>query len=323
MIDADEDAHGGTGVGVKQRNEFGGAAIECLGVALERAEEGDLVGCGLAAGGEGKDALGRDGVFAEHVGGEIDAAAIGIFLDVAQDVGELEGDAGVDGKLVGAAVGVAEDADADEANDGGYEIAVVIKGGDAFVDLNGTGGAGGSGNLEGADTFGLGLEVEGGAGDELLEEIVGDGEAALRIVEGEEDWIGGGSGARGTPGGSPGSHGMAARVERKGLVVGEVVGFAHEGVDGAHGVGLVLREDAERVVEILGLALGDGATRGVGRNDLWGLHNGLGDAHADASGVGLDEREGLSDAVNLPRSAPPRRRSLADLVTTGRDLRVS
>ena len=51
----------------------------------------------------------------------------------------------------------------------------------------------------------------------------------------------------------------AAGVEREGFVVGEVVGFAHEGVDGAHGVGLVLREDAEGVVEVFGFALGDGA----------------------------------------------------------------
>jgi hypothetical protein len=84
------------------------------------------MGGGLAAGGEGEDAFGGDVVLAEHVGGEIDAAAVGVFLDVAKDVGELEGDAGVDGELVGAAVGVAEDADADEADDGCYEVAVVL-----------------------------------------------------------------------------------------------------------------------------------------------------------------------------------------------------
>ena len=165
VIDADEDAHGGAGVGVEQRDELVGAAVERLGVELESAEEGELVGAGLAAGGEGEDAFGGDGVLAEHVGGEIDAAAVGIFLDVAKDVGELEGDAGVDGELVGAAVGVAEDADADEADDRGYEIAVVIERGEVVVDLEGARRAGGAGDFDGVDAFGLGLEVEGGAGD--------------------------------------------------------------------------------------------------------------------------------------------------------------
>jgi hypothetical protein len=83
------------------------------------------VGAGWAAGGEREDAFGGDGILAEHVGGEVDAAAVGVFFDVAKDVGELESDAGVDGELVGAAVGVAEDADADEADDGCDEVAIV------------------------------------------------------------------------------------------------------------------------------------------------------------------------------------------------------
>ena len=113
VIDADEDAHGGTGVGVEKRDELAGAAIEGLGVEFERAEESELVGAWLAASSEGEDTLRGDGVFAEHVGGKVDAAAVGVFFDVAKDVGELEGDAGVDGKLIGSTVGVAEDANAD------------------------------------------------------------------------------------------------------------------------------------------------------------------------------------------------------------------
>jgi len=169
------------------------------------------------------------------------------------------------------------------------------------------------------DAFGLRLEIERGAGDELLEKVVGDGEAALRVVEREEDGVGSGSSARGAPVGGPGGHRLAARVEGEGLVVGEVVGFAHEGVDGAHGVGFMPREDAKGVVEVLGFALGDGAAGGVGRDEFWRLVYGLGDAHA---GVSLKEREGLSDAVSFPMSAPPSSRSLADLVTTGRERRV-
>ena len=165
MIDADQDAHGRTGVGVEERDELAGAAIKSLGVEFESAEKSELVGVGGGAGGEGEDAIGGDGVFAEHVGGEIDAVAIGIFLDVAKDISELEGNAGVDSKLIGATVGVAEDANADEADDGGYEVAVMIQCGDAVVDLEGARGAGGSGDFKGMDAFGLGLEVEGGAGD--------------------------------------------------------------------------------------------------------------------------------------------------------------
>ena len=37
MIDADEDAHGGAGVGVEQRDEFGGAAVKGLSVQFEGA----------------------------------------------------------------------------------------------------------------------------------------------------------------------------------------------------------------------------------------------------------------------------------------------
>jgi hypothetical protein len=47
VIDADEDAHGGAGVGVEERDEFGGAAIEGLGVEFERARGGRVRGCWL------------------------------------------------------------------------------------------------------------------------------------------------------------------------------------------------------------------------------------------------------------------------------------
>ncbi len=89
---------------------------------------------------------GGDSVLAEHVGGEVDATAVGVFLDVAKDVGELEGDAGIDGELVSATVCVAKDADADEADDRGYQVAVMIECGDGVVDLEGARRAGGAGD---------------------------------------------------------------------------------------------------------------------------------------------------------------------------------
>ncbi len=44
VVDADEDAHGGAGVGVEQWDELVGAAVEGLGVELEAAEESEFVG---------------------------------------------------------------------------------------------------------------------------------------------------------------------------------------------------------------------------------------------------------------------------------------
>ena len=51
---------------------------------------------------------------------------------------------------------------------------------------------------------------------------------------------------------------LAALFARNALVVGEVVGLAHEGVDGADGVAARLGKGDEGVVEILGFAFGDG-----------------------------------------------------------------
>ncbi len=220
MVDADEDAHGGAGVGVEEGDELGGAAVEGLSVEFEAAEESEFVGLERRAGGQGEDAFGGYGVLAEEVGRQVDAAAVGVFLDVAKDVGQLEGDAGVDGEWVRTAVGVAEDPDADETDDRGYEVAVVLQRGEAIVDLEGARRPVGTGDFESVDTFGLRLQVEGGAGNELLKEVVGDGEALLGVVEGEEDGVGGGSGSGGAPGRGPGGHGLTAGVEGEGLVVG-------------------------------------------------------------------------------------------------------
>ena len=59
--------------------------------------------------------------------GEIDAAAGGVFGYVAEDVGELERDAGFFGEFFGTRVGVAEDADTDQAYNGGDQIAVAVE----------------------------------------------------------------------------------------------------------------------------------------------------------------------------------------------------
>ena len=55
-----------------------------------------------------------------------------------------------------------------------------------------------------------------------------------------------------------------ALVAREGFVVGEIVGLAHEGVDGADGVAARHGKGDEGVVEIFGFAVGDGPAGCVG-----------------------------------------------------------
>ena len=57
---------------------------------------------------------------------------------------------------------------------------------------------------------------------------------------------------------------VAALFARNALVIGEIVGLAHEGVDGADGVAARLGKGDEGVVEILGFAFGDGPAGCVG-----------------------------------------------------------
>jgi uncharacterized low-complexity protein len=64
---------------------------------------------------------------------QIDAVAPGILGHVAQNIGELEGDARLFGQLLGAGIRVAEDANADQANDRGHQIAVTVKTGEGGV----------------------------------------------------------------------------------------------------------------------------------------------------------------------------------------------
>ena len=184
----------------------------------------------------------------EEIEREIDASAFGVFFDVAEDVGELEGYAGLFGELFGAGIGVAEDADADQADDRGYEVAVAVE---VFE-----GGEGLGSRLR------LRVECRGPSwfpGPALRGGCRGCRSAcwvSLRARKTGSSVAAGGAGD--APGVDPGGHVGAAGVDGHGFVVGDVVGAAHEGVDGAHGVALVLGQDAEGAVEVLGLALGYG-----------------------------------------------------------------
>ena len=64
-------------------------------------------------------------------GGEIAAGVVGVFAGVAGDVGELEGDAEVDGGPRGGGIGGAEDAGHHESDRAGHAVRVAEEG--AFV----------------------------------------------------------------------------------------------------------------------------------------------------------------------------------------------
>src|SRR5271170_3492285 len=62
----------------------------------------------------------------------------------------------------------------------------------------------------------------------------------------------------------PGGQIRSALIEREGLIVGEVVGVAHKGVDGTDGIALVSGQRDEGVVEILSFFPSNFATYPVG-----------------------------------------------------------
>ena len=189
-------------------------------------------------------------------------AALGIFADVAEDVGELEGDAGVFGEGFGARIGVAKDADADEAHNGGDVVAItaqVFEGGKGGVGVPGTrlcGSIGGGGFRSGRHKGRL--EIHGGALNELIEKLQWNLKTRLRVRKGREYRIVGGlAGGGAMPVSEPGGQVRTALFARARFIVGEVVGVAHEGVDGADGITLVFGKSEEGVIEILRLTAGN------------------------------------------------------------------
>ncbi len=117
----------------------------------------------------------RHVVSGEVFEGQIDATALGVFGYVAEDVGELEGDAGFLGEFFCGRIGVAEDADADEADDRRDEIAVLIEVGEGRVGVG--------------SVAGIGFEIGRGAGNEFVEKAERDVEALRGIADGDEDRI--------------------------------------------------------------------------------------------------------------------------------------
>ncbi len=117
----------------------------------------------------------RHGIALEIFDWQINAAAFEVLADVTQDVGELEGDAGFFRQLFGAWVAVAEDADTDESNDGGYEIAVAVEIVEGCV-----------GVVLHAPAARGAVKIHRRALDELIEKLGGYLEALLRVCESDE-----------------------------------------------------------------------------------------------------------------------------------------
>ena len=185
--------------------------------------------------------------------GQIDATAFGVFGNVAENVGELEGDAGFLGQFFCGRIGVAEDADADEADDRRDEIAILIEIGEGRVGVGSLGGdcfkiyvvpaMSSSRRLRGMLKRCVASRTAMKTGSSVAPVCDAPRQAAMPLLE-----I------------------VAALFAGNALVIGKVVGLAHEGVDRANGVAARLRKGDEGVVEILGFPFGDGpagCVRGV------------------------------------------------------------
>ena len=109
--------------------------------------------------------------------GQVDASAFGVFRNIAQDVGELEGYAGFFGEFLGGGIAVAEDANADQSDDRRDEIAVAVEVGEGGV---------GVGRIAGV-CFQIGCR----AGNQFVEEAERNVEALRGVADGNKYWIAG------------------------------------------------------------------------------------------------------------------------------------
>jgi hypothetical protein len=116
VVDGNKDPHGGAAIAVEEGNELVGGEVVLFGAdgADGEGDEHRALALGHGAGVGISQLPQLDGSFAElveEIDGDVDAAALDVFFGVTEDVGELEGDAGLFGVLLGAEVGVAEDPD--------------------------------------------------------------------------------------------------------------------------------------------------------------------------------------------------------------------
>ena len=201
-----------------------GAFIVAAGTVDLKAHQG-VEGGAAAAGEQVGFAVAEAG---EFVGGQIDAAAVGVFAEVAEDIGELHGDA----ELFGVGEGVAAEADDvahHQADDAGDAVAEQAEFGEVGV----------------AGAF----EVHAHTLDEFERVLLGEAGLAAGVFEQHQDGAVDGLAVHDgeellAPGFELAAGGFHVRV-----LVDDVVGGAAEPVDAVGGLSQMRREEAGGEVE--------------------------------------------------------------------------
>ncbi len=119
-VEGGEDGRAGAGATGEVRNELDAAFEEGAGAFNL---EGDEAALGVVAD-FALEVVNGVAEALEIFQGEVDAVSAEVFLDVPEDVGELHGEAEVDGVIPGPGVTVAENLHTDESDYGGDAVAV-------------------------------------------------------------------------------------------------------------------------------------------------------------------------------------------------------
>ena len=177
VIDAHQHPQRRTALAIDQRQQFPRRFVVLLSARSNVGQQRPLVGGGRRAWLPVQQRIERDVVRGQILKRQIDAVALRILGYIAQNVGELKCDAGFFRELFSGRIGVAEDANADQAHDGCDQIAVAIE------------------IVEGRVGVGLVcggvLQIHGGSGDKFVEQAERNPEAGNRIFGRDEDGVAG------------------------------------------------------------------------------------------------------------------------------------
>ncbi len=242
----------------------------------------------------------------EVLEGQIDPVSSRVLGHVAQDVGQLKRNARLLSEFLRARVLVAEDADADQAHDRGHTVAVAVKVGERGIGVR--------------RIARRRPQVHRDARHQLVQQAEGNGKPLRGIAHGQEDRVGGvPAPARIPPCRHPLLQAAESLLAGEALIVGQVVGPAHERIDGADGVAARHGQGDKGVVEVLRLALGDRPTCRVGPIQIGPAHCGSG-RHAAFSFVRPPRRRKGSALLLKARNASP---SFAPFERVGREASTS
>ena len=211
---------------------------------------------------------------------EINPSAGGVGADVAQDVGELERLAEMDGIIAARRIFVAENLDAQEADDGRDMVTILFQRLKVVVALD--------------------VQIHFAALDQIIEQVEAQVELSDDGLEFADDWklrglIVTGAFHVGAPFGEP----PAPHFHRHSFVVGHVVHFAAEGIERGHGVAFWTRQENEGEREIGRAFAGDGAAV---------LHHGWGGGGGGLPGSWMGGRPPVWASVGLMGRCPRRLR---------------